>query len=169
MPSEWTASFVRGLNKGVAANYKYVWGGYDPTKFIWDTKKKRKAKGLDCSGFAAWAMEDEVNRAAREAGIPGVRRTTSARMARGLDGWAGVDHPGDNADSWLLNAAEGDLAWTFSDYGHVGGLLCDPATGAPGYAHASPTRGVVRDDIKATGWPIKDFSKVRRLTIGDKK
>lgn len=170
MPPEYTASFVRELHEGVRANYKYVWAGYDPTKIIWDIKKKRFGKGVDCSGWMFREMEDALYKAGRKAGVPGVRRTTSSRMARGLDGWDGVDHPGGSADDWLQHADEGDLVFFFGDYSHVGALLRDHATGEPGVAHASSSRGTVLDPIRGPKiWPEKDFSKIRRLTIGEKR
>lgn len=110
-------------------------------------------KGVDCSGYLFLA--------AKWAGIPGVTRTTSQRMAMGFGGWIGR-----NID--FTEADECDLPfWTFKQHrpcGHVGMFLRD-LHGMPGVTHASSKRGVVFDDL--TGPLLRNLSKVRRLTIGD--
>lgn len=110
-------------------------------------------EGVDCSGYLFLA--------AKWAGIPGVTRTTSQRMAMGLGGWVGRDIDFTEAD-------ECDLPfWTFRKarpYGHVGVFLRHPC-GMPAVTHASSTRGVVLGDL--TGPLLRNLSKVRRLTIGE--
>jgi len=111
-------------------------------------------KGLDCSGY--------VFLACKWAGIPGVKRTTSFRMAMGLDGWTGKDIPQESCSSC-------DLAfWTWHKsldrpYGHVGVFL--KAGPRLEVAHASSKRGVVLAPLR--GSLQTDLSKVRCLTIGE--
>lgn len=108
---------------------------------------------MDCSGYLFLA--------AKWAGIPGVTRTTSHRMALGLGGWIGRDIAIEDAD-------ECDLPfWTFKQqrpYGHVGVFIRQPH-GMPGVTHASTKRGVVLQDLQ--GPLLRNLVKVRRLTIGD--
>lgn len=121
---------------------KYLWGGSsDP------------GKGLDCSGY--------VYLAAKWAGIPGVSRTTSLRMAQGFGGWSGQDID-------LSLAGDCDLLfWTFNPsqpFGHVGVLLLS-AEGRRQTAHASPRLGIVLRPIR--GSLKQNLTRVRRLTIGE--
>jgi hypothetical protein len=158
LPKAWEKSFEYYLRQGVRANYKYVWGASDPNKLTYDTKAKAYKKGLDCSGYVFWA--------GRKASIPGICRDTSSNMAHGRSGWTGVV-----VDGGLHGAQALDLIfWSLSKDrpdGHIGILLVNPATGFPGVAHASSSRGVVMDENK--GWVIDKMVKIRRLTIGDKK
>lgn len=116
-------------------------------------------KGLDCSGY--------IYLAAKWAGIPGLGRTTAARMAEGLNGWLG-------SQVLLMQATDCDLPfWTWKTNplrvnGHVGAFL----TGEPkekqgrdglSIAHASP-RGVVIVPFRYTF--VDDLSLIRRLSIG---
>jgi hypothetical protein len=156
---EYAEPFEFWLQQGVKANYDYVWGASDPDQLVYDTKKKQKRRGLDCSGYIYWA--------ARKAAIPGVRRVSASDMARGLGGWVGDDLAfGDG----MLKIQPLDLAfWTFDPKranGHVGAFGINPATGFPGVRHASGSRGVRMDEV--WGWVQRDLTKVRRLTIGDK-
>lgn len=102
----------------------------------------------DCSGT--------VYLAAKWAGILGVQRTTSANMAKGLNGWQSKEVP-------IAEALSPDLMfWTFKPDrvdGHVGVVI------APGVAHASEKRGFGIYPLR--GEMITDISRVRRLTIGD--
>lgn len=163
LSTQYENAFTKALQKRVKANDKYVWGGKNPNRLTFDTKAKEWKKGLDCQGLVLFS--------AREARIPGVGIVTSRDMARGLGGWVGDDLSGSNAAEWLRNTKSTDLVWwTLSKdrpYGHVGVLLHNSATGFPAVAHASSSRGVVMDEIQ--GWVIKQMTKVRRLTIGDKK
>lgn len=136
-------AFVRELRFIIAKNPRYTWGGAADL-----------TKGLDCSGY--------VYLAGKWAGIPGIVRTTSYRMALGLDGWIGVDVP-------IEQAQQCDLSfWTWkktphrSD-GHVGVFLTDK--GELRVTHASSSKGVVLVPIR--GVLRTDLSKVRRLTLGE--
>jgi hypothetical protein len=136
------SSFRNQLTFIVAKHPKYLWGGAsDPEK------------GLDCSGY--------VFLAAKWAGIPGVTRTTSVRMAEGLGGWIGRDID-------IRDAQDCDLPfWTFTENrinGHVGVILRDQR-GRRAVTHASQTKGVVLEPLK--GVLLRTLSKVRRLTIGE--
>jgi hypothetical protein len=135
-------SFKQQLSFIISKHPKYTWGGSTDLR-----------KGIDCSGYLFLA--------AKWAGIPGVTRTTSQRMAMGLGGWIGRDIDFTEAD-------ECDLPfWTFRQdrpYGHVGVFLRHPY-GMPGVTHASSTRGVVLRDL--TGPLLRNLSKFRRLTIGE--
>jgi hypothetical protein len=121
---------------------KYARGGFaDPDQ------------GLDCSGY--------VYLAAKWAGIPGISRTTSHRMAQGFGGWSGYDVDPNAADECDL------LFWTFTPnrpLGHVGVLLFDE-DGLASAAHASARRGVTLRPV--CGPLLQNLIKVRRLTIGD--
>lgn len=123
---------------------KYAWGGSSDLE-----------KGLDCSGYLFLA--------AKWAGIPGITRTTSARMAEGLGGWTSrqIDPK---------EARECDLVfWTFREErqnGHVGAFLND-SDGRRAVTHAGVSKGVVLEALK--GMLLENLSQVRRLTIGDQK
>jgi len=110
-------------------------------------------KGLDCSGY--------LYLASKWAGIPGITRTTSYRMALGLGGWVGEDIDPDESE-------ECDLPfWTFKEdrpYGHVGAFIRHVDGGLKA-AHAGFHRGVVLQELDGT--LITNLTKVRRLTIGD--
>lgn len=134
-------SFKRQLNFIIAKHPKYTWGGSD------------LERGVDCSGYLFLA--------AKWAAIPGVTRTTAARMAQGLGGWL-------SKEISLDNAAPCDLIfWTFKPErpcGHVGAFLKGPHN-ALYVTHASVSRGVVLERIR--GILATSTSLVRRLTIGD--
>lgn len=111
-------------------------------------------EGVDCSRYIYLVY--------RWAGVPGIRRTTSDRMALGLDGWTGKDVTLDKADDLDL------VWWTFKPTrknGHVGSLLRDEKTGILDVTHSSSSRGVVLDQFK--GWAIEKLTKIRRITIGE--
>jgi len=139
---EYRASFAQQLAFIVSKNPKYTWGGSSDLE-----------KGLDCSGYLFLA--------AKWAGIPGITRTTSARMAEGLGGWTSrkID---------LKDAQECDLPfWTFKENrpnAHVGAFLND-SKGRRAVTHAGVSGGVVLEPLK--GKLRENLSKVRRLTIGD--
>jgi len=135
-------SFRDQLTFIIAKHPHYAWGGASDLE-----------KGLDCSGYLFLA--------AKWAGIPGITRTTSAKMAAGLGGWA-------SREIDLQRAGACDLVfWTFRDdrpNGHVGALLLDRA-GHRTVTHASQYRGVVREELN--GRLREKMTGVRRLTIGD--
>jgi hypothetical protein len=164
MPKAWEESFEYWLQEGVKQHYNYVWGAYDPTQFTYDVHKQIWAKGLDCSGYIYWA--------ARNAGIPGIRRVTAAEMALGRGGWKGIDvRLGMAGKDRLHYVRPLDIAfWTFKPSrknGHTGAFGVNPQNGFPGVRHASDSRGgIVYDPIKP--WVQSNLTKVRRLTIGDK-
>jgi hypothetical protein len=126
----------------VAKHPRYSWGGASDLD-----------KGLDCSGYLFLA--------AKWAAIPGITRTTSAKMAAGLGGW-------NSRKIGLEQTGTGDLVfWTFRPdrpNGHVGALLFD-RTGRRTVTHASTRRGVVRGDLNPG--LLEQMTGVRRLTIGD--
>jgi len=137
----------RGSLKGqlqfiIAKHPKYTWGGSTDLE-----------KGLDCSGYLFLA--------AKWAGIPGITRTTSARMAEGSGGWTSCQID-------LKDAQECDLVfWTFSEKrknGHVGAFLID-SDGRRAVTHSGVSKGVVLEPLK--GRLLENLSQVRRLTIGD--
>lgn len=136
-------AFVRELRFIIGQHPRYTWGGATDL-----------TKGLDCSGY--------VYLAGKWAGIPGIVRTTSYRMALGLDGWIGVDVPHEQAQ-------ECDLCfWTWKKSparinGHVGVFLT--RKGVLQVTHASSSRGVVL--VPMRGVLRTDLSRVRRLTIGE--
>lgn len=138
-------SLERELHIIIVKNPKYVWGGATDERM-----------GLDCSGYLFLAC--------KRAGIP-VKRTTSFRMAHGLDGWDSVV-----VGRMYVASRELDITfWTFKaspnrPYGHVGQLLVG-RSGLLEVTHASARRGVVVDKIK--GSLLSDLVRVRRLTIGD--
>ncbi|MBI4965351.1 MAG: C40 family peptidase [Desulfomonile tiedjei] len=126
----------------IAKHPKYTWGGSSDLE-----------QGLDCSGYLFLA--------AKWAGIPGITRTTSDRMADGLGGWTSKEID-------LKDARECDLPfWTFRPArknGHVGAFLNDNR-GRRAVTHAGMSKGVVLEPLN--GKLLENLSKVRRLTIGD--
>jgi len=129
---------------------RYVWGGADPDVEIFDTQKKIKAKGVDCSGLAYYI--------ARRAGLL-VTRTTARNMSLGRGGWS-------HDAIELRDAEDPDVFWwTFSadrPEGHVGISHGHTKDGWPGVVHASGSRGrVVQDAVK--GWVVEDCTKIGRL------
>jgi cell wall-associated NlpC family hydrolase len=135
-------SLKRQLHFIISKHPEYTWGGAEDLE-----------KGLDCSGY--------IYLACKWAGIPGVTRTTSYRMALGLGGWVGEDIDADESD-------ECDLPfWTFKEgrpFGHVGAFL-RYMDGGLRAAHASTRRGVVLQELN--GSLLRNLTKVRRLTIGE--
>lgn len=112
-----------------------------------------------------------MNRIRELSGIQGPVRTTSKRMAKGLDGWKSkiiVDmaEPG-MLDPWNYNKPEaGDLGfWTNKKsrpFGHVGSH-----DGDGGVCHASSKKGFIRILDKSPY--AQRVIRVRRLTYGDKE
>jgi hypothetical protein len=130
------------LNFIIAKHPKYTWGGAEDLD-----------RGLDCSGY--------IFLACKWAGVPGITRTTSLRMAMGLGGWIGKDIDPESAEDCDL------VFWTFREDrpdGHVGAFLTDHH-GRLKITHASATRGVVLETPR--GALATNLTKVRRLTIGD--
>jgi cell wall-associated NlpC family hydrolase len=126
----------------LAKHPKYAWGGAgDPEK------------GLDCSGYLFLA--------AKWAGIPGITRTTSAKMAEGLGGWT-------SREITVRQAKECDLVfWTFRKHrpnGHVGAFLND-GNGRRSVTHAGTRNGVVLEALE--GQLLERMTRVRKLTIGE--
>lgn len=134
-------SFKRQLSFIIAKHPSYSWGGAD------------LKSGVDCSGY--------LYLAAKWAAIPGITRTTSARMAQGLGGWL-------SKDTHVNSAASCDLIfWTFKPqrpWGHVGAFMDGPDNTLL-VTHASVSRGVVLEKLR--GALATSKSLVRRLTIGD--
>lgn len=126
----------------IAKHPPYAWGGANDLE-----------KGVDCSGYLFLA--------AKWAGIPGITRTTSARMAQGLGGW-------NSRPIGLRQALACDLVfWTFTEgrpNGHVGAFLADRA-GRRMVTHASQRRGVIGEELD--GQLLRGVTGIRRLTIGD--
>ncbi len=144
MPPEWVDSFEFQLAAIERMAPKYVWGGSESPE-----------KGLDCSGY--------LYLAAKWAGIPGVRRTTSERMSKGLDGWKSVE-------IGLSQAGKGHLAfWTMKPErpaGHVGAFTNPKDEEYKAVYHASSSYGrVVRKPLD--GVLLEKLEQVRELTIGD--
>lgn len=139
--SSYMHSFKRQLAFIIAKHPKYTWGGAD------------LRTGVDCSGYLFIA--------AKWAAIPGVTRTTAARMAQGLGGWL-------SKEIALADAGPCDLVfWTFKPArpcGHVGAFLEGPGNELL-VTHASVSRGVVLEPLR--GDLASSTSLARRLTIGD--
>lgn len=129
---------------------RYVWGGADPDVEIFDTQKKIKARGVDCSGMVYYI--------ARRAGLL-VSRTTSRNMALGRGGW-------NTDDVELRDSEDPDIWWwTFSPdrpEGHVGISHGHTKDGDPAVVHASGSRGRVTTDA-IRGWVITSCTKIGRL------
>jgi hypothetical protein len=142
---EYAASWSNELNYLILKKPPYVWGA-------------ATYEAADCSGY--------LYATARAAGMP-VLRTTAKEMAAGNSGWLGKTIDIDSGEELSV------IFWTWSNkpdrpHGHVGALLLGKKTGLLMVTHASPTRkGVVLDQLK--GKLITDISRVRHLTIGDKK
>jgi len=138
----YTRSFQRQLHFIIAKQPPYAWGG-----------SRDLDKGLDCSGY--------LYLAGRWAAIPGITRTTSARMALGLGGW--ISRPIHRNEAGPCDL----IFWTLSPKrpdGHVGSFLKD-RSGALLVTHASFSRGVVLE--KLAGPLATSPARMRRLTIGD--
>jgi hypothetical protein len=139
LPLNYRDSLKKQLQIIIVMKPPYKWGGLDPVN------------GIDCSGYVFLAF--------KRAGIPGVTRTTSVRMAQGLGGWKGADV------SWL-DAEECDLIfWSFKPdrpNGHVGVLMLV----APAWVtHSGTSKGVGPAALQ--GCFLEKISKIRRITIGD--
>lgn len=139
--------FKRNLQIIIRAHPSYKWGG-----------STSERDGLDCSGY--------IYLAAKRSAWP-VYRTTAHDVALGNGGWKGYPITLNEAD-------ECDLCfWRWVDkYGHqskedvhMGALLRDD-DGLPAVTH-SGSRGVVRDQLR--GKLLRDMTKVKHLTIGDKR
>ncbi len=135
-------SFMRQLQFISAKKPKYSWGGASDI-----------SSGLDCSGY--------IFLAAKWAGLPGIARTTSSRMALGLGGWSGHN-------STLDKAAPCDLIfWTFTESrpnGHVGAVISS-GPDIINFVHASQRRGVVSQNMTP---PLRQkTTTVRKLSIGE--
>lgn len=157
IPKEWARAWVRNARVIVRLEPPYVRGGDDLTKH----------RGLDCSGFL-WAARPEqlrtynhlINlrggllRSTREP----LKRSTSARMERGLDGW--YSQP---VSVW--EAEEMDLG--FVD-GHVFAVV-DGKTGLLEIIHSRKSRGPTEEPLPAWLWKMDSprEPRFRRLTIGD--
>ena len=147
----------QALNREYKAGFKAaLWGAKDRgVKYAWGFESLYTK--ANCSGL--------IFAAAREAGIPGIRRTTALEMRYGRGGWTGHD-------VGMRDAEECDLIW-FSwknrpdrPHGHVGVLLEGRQSGNLGVLNASQTRGFVIWD-EYGGVLERDTSAIRRLTIGD--
>ena len=119
------------------------------------------SKGLDCSGY--------LYLAAKWAGIPGPRRTTSFNMSQGIDGWSSDVIP------FFTMAQDVDIAfWTWAKTpwkinSHTGTFLRGEPKEKQGddglsVAHAG-SRGVAI--VPFRGVFVNDLSLIRRLNIGD--
>jgi len=157
MSREYLIPFKQSLYRHADRRVEYVWGGKDADELIWDTKKKAWRKGVDCSGL--------LYRAARDAKIPRVRRTTARRMALGLDGWAGR-----NLDASKLNEVdEGDIAyWTWPDKKepgphHTGAFILGRKSQLLEVVHASSTANCVVIRPLKGKMAGKELTGVRRL------
>jgi len=129
-------AFKLELKSMVDARTVYVWGGANAER------------GVDCSG----AIYDALHRA----GVP-VKRTTAREMARGADGWFGLDITYDQRRALDI------IWWTFKPgrpHGHVG-VIWDQTQ----VFHASASRGHVVVD-RIVGVLRTKISKLKRLMIG---
>jgi len=138
--SELMAAFERELTWIVAQSPPYTWGG-----------SVSEEKGLDCSGL--------IYLAARRAGIPGVMRTQSYRMAIGADGWSGYDLVYNDAGHCDM------VFWTYTPdrpTGHVGALLHRHGSQMVAHASSSKRRAVMH---KHQHTPT--VTKYRRLNHGE--
>lgn len=141
---ELEASFQEQLLWIAERSPAYTWGGSESLE-----------RGLDCSGY--------IFLAAKWAGIPGVKRTTSRRMAEGEDGWEGDE------TTFAQKKATDIVFYTWQLHfdrpdGHTGAVV--RYRDRLGLAHASsgkrrvvvvPFEGVLRDDI----------SRIKRLRMGE--
>lgn len=135
-------SFYRQLKFIAAKKPPYSWGGASDL-----------SKGLDCSGY--------IFLAAKWAGLPGVARTTSLRMAMGLGGWTGHDATIDQASQCDL------IFWTLTasrPHGHVGAVMESKKDNIH-VAHASQTKGVIHE--KMNDYLRQKTSLLRKLSVGD--
>ena len=153
--------FAGRLRHNANLRIPYVWGGRGPDVLVYDTKAKQWAKGVDCFFY--------ILMSAREARIPGVSIVRARDMALGRGGWHGIDLAHGLRDA----NEECDLIyWTWRgqrEIGHVGAVLLGPSISRS----EDRILGVVDAGSKGTGWrPLfnaDQVTKVRRLTIGDKK
>lgn len=154
LPEEWAQSWVRNARVIIKLDLPYVWGGSDLSKH----------KGLDCSGFW-WASRPEqvkdynwlkkLRADVMKKESPPLRRSTSARMERGLDGW--TNRP---VSEWDLE--EGDLGFTD---GHVF-AIAEGKQGLLDIIHSRSSRGPIEE--KYPRWIAKQNPRFKRLTIGDR-
>lgn len=155
MPLDWARSWTRNARLIEKLQLPYVWGGSDI----------RKHKGLDCSGYI-WASRPEqvkdynwllkLRSDVQKKLNPPLRRSTSKRMEKGLDGWINR-----SVDVWNLN--EFDLG--FID-GHVFAVV-QGKVGLMNIIHSRSSTGPIEE--KLPNWISKKNPRFKRLTIGDRR
>lgn len=129
-----------------------------PIVYTWGAADARGLKA-DCSGY--------IYSIAKYAGLP-VKRTTSARMALGLDLWTSVPLKIEDVDEIdLLFFTWPESAKTRLN-GHVGMLLESHRSDLMEVTHASSVKKQVIIQ-QYTPYLIKSTTAIRRLTFGDEK
>lgn len=127
-----------------------------PIIYTWGAADARSLKA-DCSGY--------IYSLAKYAGIP-VKRTTSVRMAMGLDGWSSIPVRLEDTDEIdLLFFTWPESAKTRPN-GHVGMLLESHKSELLEVTHASASKKQVIIQ-QYTPYLIKNTTAIRRLTHGD--
>lgn len=129
-----------------------------PIIYTWGSADARGLKA-DCSGY--------MYSIAKYAGLP-IKRTTSARMALGLDGWVSVPLKLEDVDEIdLLFFTWPESAKTRPN-GHVGMLLESHRSNLIEVTHASASKKQVIIQ-QYTPYLIKNTTAIRRLTFGDER
>jgi len=151
MPADWAHSWVRNLRIIIGYHYPYVWGG-----------ESQEEGGYDCTGFLyagrplAIKNKQWISQLQADVKRPTtLKRSTSARMQRGLDGWISVP-----TSSW--NVREMDL-------GFIPGHAFAIARGKSGLRvilHSTSSRGPIEQPLPS--WVAAKHPVYKHLTIGDK-
>lgn len=153
LPRDWAWSWVRNLRVIITYKLPYKWGG-----------ESSEEGGYDCTGFLyAGSPEYVRNRnllvklksdLVRSKGSV-LKRSTSSRMERGLDGWDSVP-----VSEWDLQ----DM-----DLGFIDGHAIAVAEGKIGVyviLHSRSSTGPIEEPLP--NWIRDKRPRFRRLTIGDK-
>jgi len=157
MPQDWADSWVRNYRMLIKLELPYKWGGADRTK----------DKGLDCSG-SLWDTRPEqvkdynwlkkLRADVLRKQSPPLKRSTSARMEKGLDGWRSVPI---KDITWDVQPM--DLGFTD---GHVFAWAGIGKNGYMNIIHSRSSRGPTEEPLPK--WISRKHPRYKRLTIGDR-
>jgi len=143
LPREWGIAWVSNMRLIISWQLPYVWGG-----------ESKQEGGYDCSGFV-FASAPQPFRFNKSLAHNPLRRSTSARMEQGMDGWSNVttDYP-------RLHPL--DLG--FVD-GHVFAVVEGSASGLFEIAHSRSSKGPIEEPMP--NWLWVQNPRFKRLTIGE--
>lgn len=132
-----THEWVENARLRAAMGVRYLWGGMDATK------------GLDCSGLVWESAPLELK---SPLFLMNLKRSTSMRMERGLDGWT-------NRAVSIWDVSDADL---FFISGHTG-LVSLTSKDLYGIIHATKSKGVIEEPMPT--WVKTKNPIIKRLII----